>query len=94
VKCKTDHGKNEEKNEFGSLWNESLGFKCGTPIMLGTHRIFEICISPLEDKFTNLTITKKHVILTRQSRQEGPHLDKRQKDHPINLNKSIWTCPV
>ncbi len=25
VKCKTNHEKSEEKNEFGSLWNESLG---------------------------------------------------------------------
>jgi hypothetical protein len=29
VKCKIDYGKSEEKGEFGSLWNESLGFKCG-----------------------------------------------------------------
>ncbi len=35
VKYKTSHGKNEEKGEFGSPWSESLGFKCGIPIMLG-----------------------------------------------------------
>ncbi len=35
VKCKRRHGKNEKKNEFGSLQNESLKFKCGTLIMLG-----------------------------------------------------------
>jgi hypothetical protein len=23
---------NEERGEFGSLWSESLRFKCGTPI--------------------------------------------------------------
>jgi hypothetical protein len=28
------HGKCEEKGEFGNPWSESLGFKCGTPIML------------------------------------------------------------
>jgi hypothetical protein len=33
VKCMTCHGKNEEKKEFGSPWNEFLGFKCGIPIM-------------------------------------------------------------
>jgi hypothetical protein len=31
VKCKTNHGENEKKGEFGNPWNES---KCGTPIML------------------------------------------------------------
>ncbi len=35
IKCKTCHEKSEEKCEFGNPWNESLGFKCGTPIMLG-----------------------------------------------------------
>ncbi len=34
VKCETSNGKNEEKGEYGSSWNESLRFKCGTPIML------------------------------------------------------------
>jgi hypothetical protein len=34
VKCKIGYWKSEEKGEFGSLWSESLGFKCGTPIML------------------------------------------------------------
>jgi hypothetical protein len=33
VKCKTNHGKNEEKGEFESPWNESLRFKCGAPII-------------------------------------------------------------
>ncbi len=37
MKCKTCHGKNEENDEFGSPWSESLGFKCGIPIMLGPH---------------------------------------------------------
>jgi len=32
VKCKTNHGKSEEKGEFGSPWSDSLGFKCGTPV--------------------------------------------------------------
>ncbi len=35
VKCKTCHGKNKEKREFGSPRNESLYFKEGNPIMLG-----------------------------------------------------------
>jgi hypothetical protein len=35
IKCKTCHGKSEEKGEFGNPWSESLGFKCGTLIMLG-----------------------------------------------------------
>jgi hypothetical protein len=35
MKCKTSHGKNEEKDEFESPWNESLGVKCDTPIILG-----------------------------------------------------------
>jgi hypothetical protein len=34
VKCKTCHGKNEEKGEFGSPRSESLCFKGGTLIML------------------------------------------------------------
>jgi hypothetical protein len=34
VKCETNHGKNEEKGEFGNPCNESLGFKSGTPIVL------------------------------------------------------------
>ncbi len=34
MKCKTCHEKRKEKGEFESFWNESLGFKCGTPIML------------------------------------------------------------
>jgi len=33
VKCKTSHGENEEKGEFGSPWSESLLFKCGNPIV-------------------------------------------------------------
>jgi len=35
MKFKIGHGKNEKKVEFGSPWSESLGFKCGTPTMLG-----------------------------------------------------------
>jgi len=35
VKWKIGHEKSEEKCEFGSPWNESLRFKCDTPIMLG-----------------------------------------------------------
>jgi hypothetical protein len=35
VKLKIGHGKSEEKNEFGNPWTESLGFKCGTLVMLG-----------------------------------------------------------
>ncbi len=34
MKCETNHGKNEEKGEFGNPCNESLGFKSGTPIVL------------------------------------------------------------
>ncbi len=41
MKCKTSHGKNEEKGEFGSSWSESLRFKCGTPIML--RPIHKVC---------------------------------------------------
>jgi hypothetical protein len=35
MKCKTCHGKSEEKGEFGSPKSESLCFKGGTSIMLG-----------------------------------------------------------
>jgi len=35
VKCKTCHGKSEEKGKFGSPRSESLCFKGGAPIMLG-----------------------------------------------------------
>jgi hypothetical protein len=56
VKCTTCHGKSEEKDEFGSLRNESLYFKEGTPIMLGldlwmleyVHDIFTLFINILE----------------------------------------------
>jgi hypothetical protein len=34
VKCKIGHGKNKNKNEFGSPKSESLSFKWGTQIML------------------------------------------------------------
>jgi hypothetical protein len=34
-KCKKGHGENEKKSEFGNLWSEYLGFKCGTLIMFG-----------------------------------------------------------
>ncbi len=40
VKCKTGHGKSEEKGEFGSPWSGFLGFKGGTPIMLITNNLF------------------------------------------------------
>ncbi len=56
MKCKTCHGKSEEKGEFGSLRNESLYFKEGTLIMVGLdlwmlediHDIFELVINILE----------------------------------------------
>ncbi len=56
MKCKTCHRKSEEKGEFGSLRNESLYFKEGTPIMLGldlwmlkdVHDIFTLVINILE----------------------------------------------
>ncbi len=35
MKFETGHGKSEKKGEFGSPRSESLGFKCGTPTMLG-----------------------------------------------------------
>jgi hypothetical protein len=35
VKCKTCHGKSQEKGEFDSCWSGFLGLKGGTPIMLG-----------------------------------------------------------
>ncbi len=35
MKCKIGHWKNEKKGEFGNPWNDSLSFKCSTPIMLG-----------------------------------------------------------
>ncbi len=38
----------------------------------------------------NNTIKKK-VILTKESNKIGPHLDRRQKDHHVNLDKLIWT---
>jgi hypothetical protein len=39
VKCKTNHGKSEKKKkEFGSVWNESLMFKCGAIIMFRPSR--------------------------------------------------------
>ncbi len=34
MKCKTCHGKNEKKGEFGSFRSESLCFKWGSSIML------------------------------------------------------------
>jgi hypothetical protein len=39
VKCKTSHGKNEEKGEFESPSSDSLRFKCGTPIILGLQKL-------------------------------------------------------
>jgi len=40
VKCKTSHGENEEKGEFGSPWSESLRFKCDTPIMFRPNKFW------------------------------------------------------
>jgi hypothetical protein len=40
VKCKTSHGKSEEKGEFGSRRSESLCYKGDTLIMLGPMSIF------------------------------------------------------
>jgi len=41
MKCKTDHGKNEEKNEFGSPWSGFPRLKGGTLIMLGPiHKLY------------------------------------------------------
>jgi hypothetical protein len=37
------------------------------------------------------TLLQKQVILIKESNQEAPHLDRRKKDHPINLNKLIRT---
>jgi hypothetical protein len=39
VKCKTSHGKKDEKGEFGIPCSVSLGFKCGTPIMFGPSNV-------------------------------------------------------
>jgi hypothetical protein len=41
-----------------------------------------------------LSLLQKQVILIKESNQEGPHLNMCQKDHLINLDKSIWTCPM
>jgi hypothetical protein len=40
VKCKTCHGKSEEKGEFGSPWSGFLGLKGGTPIILRPNNLF------------------------------------------------------
>jgi hypothetical protein len=40
VKCKICHGKIEEKTKFGNLYNESLRFKCGIPIMFGPRQLY------------------------------------------------------
>ncbi len=32
------------KKVNGSPWSESLGFKCGTPIMLGPFNVFFFCL--------------------------------------------------
>jgi len=47
----TCHDKSEEKCELKNPWSESVGFKCGTPIMLGpllTNRIFILVINLME----------------------------------------------
>jgi hypothetical protein len=48
VKCTTCHGKNEKKSEFGSPWNEFLGFKCGTSIMFGPPYLVVISNAQIE----------------------------------------------
>ncbi len=48
VKCTTCHGKNEKKSEFGSPWNEFLGFKCGTSIMFGPPYLVVISSAQIE----------------------------------------------
>jgi hypothetical protein len=40
------------------------------------------------------SLLQKQVILTKEFSQERPHLDKRQKDHPVKLNKSFCTYPA
>jgi len=40
VKCKTCHGENEPKGEFGSPWSEFPKLKGGTLIMLGPNNLF------------------------------------------------------
>jgi hypothetical protein len=39
-----------------------------------------------------VALLQKHVILIKESNKKGSHLSKCQKEHPINLNKSFWTC--
>jgi hypothetical protein len=34
----------EKKGEFGNPLNESLGFKCGTPIMLGLDNVVHLVV--------------------------------------------------
>jgi hypothetical protein len=40
VKCKTSY----ERSEFGNPLNESLGLKCGTPIMLGLDNVIHLVV--------------------------------------------------
>jgi hypothetical protein len=57
VKCKTCHGKSEEKGEFGSPRSESLCFKGDTLIVLGPfYGIFRIDfrVHSFQGKITNL----------------------------------------
>jgi len=41
-----------------------------------------------------MALLQKHVILTKKSSHKGPHLDRHEKNHPINLDKSFWPCLV
>jgi hypothetical protein len=40
VKCKTNHGENEQKGEFGNPWSGFPKLKGGTLIMLGPNNLF------------------------------------------------------
>jgi hypothetical protein len=42
----------------------------------------------------DVSLLQKQVILTKEFSQERPHLDKHQKDHLVNLNKSFCTYPA
>ncbi len=58
-----------------------------------------MCISnyivPIDEQFPKASnIITKQAYLIGESNQEGPNLDKCQKDYPINLNKLIWTYPL
>jgi len=47
----------------------------------------------LSNQYSHLiTLLQKQVILIKKYSKKGPHLDKCQKNHFINLNKSFWPC--